>query len=99
MTTAYQTTETIEQLQARFITERTDQYRYAYGKTMPDTEPALTEATGGYDQRRTIATLGELRTSLRPDLSWHMRDWLNETDEEPGEWDDDWQRQYDLYTR
>jgi hypothetical protein len=93
------TTDPIEQLQARFLVERTAQYFYAYGKPMQDSEPALTEATGGYDQRRTLATLGELRTTLRPDLDWNMRDWLNETDEEPGEWDDDWQRQYDLYTR
>lgn len=97
MTTAYTGTEQeLRELHARFVAGYTEWFCEVYCRNnVPNSHHVIADQIGYGNVYATWADFAE------PDARFadYMRSWLNEDDEEPGEWDNDWQRQYDMYTR
>ena len=95
MTTNTTTVETPQDLFTRFASELAAWHLEVMGWPISDTYPLIVEPSDYY---RIDATLADAKANPAAFVNT-MRDWLNENDEEPSEWDEDWNRQYDLYTR
>lgn len=90
-----QAPESPADLFTRFESDLSAWHLDVYGWQISSTYALIVDPTDYY---RVDATLADVKANPAKYVDY-MHDWLNENDEEPGEWDDDWQRQYDMYTR
>ena len=104
MTTAYTDRHILPALEDEILIDLHRRFVFGYAEWfcdvycrefVPLSHPVISDLA---DYGRVHATWADF-AEPNPKYMDYMRSWLNEDDEEPGEWDDDWQRQYDLYTR